>query len=109
MDSLQSKSLSGDIDHVISTLDPREADIIRLRFGLDGRDPLTLEEVGAKIGITRERVRNLQEQAIRNARKKMHQHEKQFTKEEIDENNKINERRKILNEILGREANASSN
>ena len=33
---------------------------------------------------------------------KMHQHEKQFTKEEIDENNKINERRKILDEILGR-------
>ena len=109
VDTLQSKSLIGDIDHVISTLDPREADIIRLRFGLDGRDPLTLEEVGAKIGITRERVRQLQEQAIRNARKKMHQHEKQFTKEEIDENNKINERRKILDEILGREANASSN
>ena len=58
VDSLQSKSLSGDIDHVISTLDPREADIIRLRFGLDGRDPLTLEEVGAKIGITREKYVN---------------------------------------------------
>lgn len=104
LESLQSKSLLGDIDHVISTLDPREADIIRLRFGLEGRDPLTLEEVGVKIGITRERVRQLQEQAIRNARKKMQQHEKQFSQEEIDERNKINERRKILQEILGKES-----
>ena len=35
---------------MLSQLEPREADIIRLRFGLEGRDPLTLEEVGAKIG-----------------------------------------------------------
>ena len=104
LESLQSKSLLGDIDHVISTLDHREADIIRLRFGLEGRDPLTLEEVGVKIGITRERVRQLQEQAIRNARKKMQQHEKQFSQEEIDERNKINERRKILHKILGKES-----
>ena len=104
LESLQSKSLLGDIDHVISTLDPREADIIRLRFGLEGRDPLTLEEVGVKIGITRERVRQLQEQAIRHARKKMQQHEKQFSQEEIDERNKISERRKILQDILGKES-----
>ena len=82
---------------------PREADIIRLRFGLEGRDPLTLEEVGVKIGITRERVRQLQEQAIRHARK-MQQHEKQFSQEEIDERNKISERRKILQDILGKES-----
>jgi len=105
-ESLQSKSLRGDIDHVISSLDPREADIIRLRFGLEGRDPLTLEEVGEKIGITRERVRQLQEQAIRHARKKMHQHEKQFTVEEIEERNRINERQKILKDLLGKDSNS---
>ena len=104
-ESLQSKSLRGDIDHVISSLEPREADIIRLRFGLEGRDPLTLEEVGEKIGITRERVRQLQEQAIRNARKKMHQHERQFTVEEIEERNRINERQKILKDLIGKESN----
>ena len=102
LDSLQTKSLQGDIDHVISTLDPREADIIRLRFGLEGRDPLTLEQVGEKIGITRERVRQLQEQAIRHARKKIHQYGRQFSREEIDEQNKINERKKILEQILGK-------
>ena len=61
------------MDKVLSTLEPREADIIRLRFGLEGRDPETLEEVGEQIGITRERVRQLQEQAIRQLRKKYEQ------------------------------------
>ena len=52
-ESLKSKSLIGDVNLVLSMLEPREADIIRLRFGLDGRDPLTLEQVGEQIGITR--------------------------------------------------------
>ena len=100
-ESLQSKSLRGDIDHVLSTLEPREADIIRLRFGLEGRDPLTLEEVGVKIGVTRERVRQLQEQAIRNIRQNMKRYEKQRTKDEIAEELKIAERKKILAKLLG--------
>lgn len=101
-ESLQSKSLCGDIDHVLSTLEPREADIIRLRFGLEGRDPLTLEEVGVKIGVSRERVRQLQEQAIRNIRQNMKKYEKQRTKDEIAEELKIAERKKILADLLGK-------
>ena len=85
LENLQSKSLIGDVDKVLSTLEPREADIIRLRFGLEGRDPQTLEEVGEQIGITRERVRQLQEQAIRQLRKNMNKFEKQRTWEEIQE------------------------
>ena len=81
-------------------LDPREADIIRLRFGLEGRDPLTLEQVGAKIGVTRERVRQLQEQALRQLRKEMATFEKQRTAEEIKEENRIEERGRILKGIL---------
>jgi RNA polymerase primary sigma factor len=85
---------------VLSKLDPREADIIRLRFGLEGRDPLTLEQVGAKIGVTRERVRQLQEQALRQLRKNMATFEKQRTAEEIEEEKRIEERGKILKGIL---------
>ena len=81
-------------------LDPREADIIRLRFGLEGRDPLTLEQVGAKIGVTRERVRQLQEQALRQLRKEMATFEKQRTAEEIKEEKRIEERGRILKGIL---------
>ena len=48
-EKLQNKSLISDVNLVLSKLDPREADIIRLRFGLEGRDPMTLEEVGSKM------------------------------------------------------------
>ena len=99
-EKLQSKSLIGDVNIVLSMLDPREADIIRLRFGLEGRDPMTLEEVGAKIGVTRERVRQLQEQALRQLRKNMATFEKQRTAEEIEEERRIEERGKILKGIL---------
>jgi len=81
-------------------LEPREADIIRLRFGLDGRDPLTLEEVGSQIGITRERVRQLQEQALRDLRKKMSNFEKQRTIEEIEMDNRMAERAQILQSLF---------
>lgn len=104
LEKLQSKSLVGDVDKVLSTLEPREADIIRLRFGLEGRDPKTLEEVGEQIGITRERVRQLQEQAIRQLRKSMTKFEKQRTWEEIQEENRIEERTKMLQNLLNKTA-----
>ena len=97
---LQSKSLIGDVNRVLAQLEPREADIIRLRFGLEGLEPLTLEEVGDKIGVTRERVRQLQEHALRQLRKNMANMEKQRTVEEIKEEERIAERNKILKGIL---------
>ena len=100
LETLQSKSVVGDINVVLSKLEPREADIIRLRFGLEGRDPLTLEQVGEKIGVTRERVRQLQEQALRRLRKNMAKMEKQRTAEEIAEENRIKQRTKILQGIM---------
>jgi len=105
VENLQSKSLIGDVDKVLSTLEPREADIIRLRFGLEGHDPQTLEEVGERIGITRERVRQLQEQAIRQLRRNMNKFEKQRTWEEIQEQKRIEERSKILEELLKKSTN----
>lgn len=105
VENLQSKSLIGDVDKVLSTLEPREADIIRLRFGLEGQDPQTLEEVGERIGITRERVRQLQEQAIRQLRRNMNKFEKQRTWEEIQEQKRVEERSKILEELLKKSTN----
>ena len=102
LESLQSKSLVGDVNQVLAMLEPREADIIRLRFGLDGRDPLTLEEVGDQIGITRERVRQLQEQALRDLRKKMANYEKQRTIEEVTLERQQAERAKILKDLLNK-------
>ena len=108
-ESLKSKSLIGDVNLVLSMLEPREADIIRLRFGLDGRDPLTLEQVGEQIGITRERVRQLQDQALRDLRKKMAKYEKQRTVEEIKQEELIAERTKILQDLLHKNTSNNAN
>ena len=56
------------VDQVLSTLSPREARIIRLRFGLENGHPYTLEEVGHKFGLTRERIRQIEGKALRRLR-----------------------------------------
>jgi RNA polymerase primary sigma factor len=56
------------VDEVLATLSPREARILRLRFGLDDDRPYTLEEVGAKFGLTRERIRQIEGKALRRLR-----------------------------------------
>lgn len=56
------------MDKLLATLPPREARILRLRFGLDDNHPYTLEEVGAKFGLTRERIRQIEGKALRRLR-----------------------------------------
>ncbi len=62
---LMVESLRKEIDRAISTLTPREADVVRLYFGLNSKHPMTLEEIGEKFDLTRERVRQIKEKAIR--------------------------------------------
>ena len=59
------ESLRKEIERAVSTLTQREADVIRLYFGLNGSHPMTLEEIGEKFDLTRERVRQIKEKAIR--------------------------------------------
>jgi len=59
------ESLSREIDRSLSTLTSREADVLRDFYGLNGKTALTLEEIGDKFGLTRERVRQIKEKAIR--------------------------------------------
>ncbi|NIP60160.1 MAG: sigma-70 family RNA polymerase sigma factor [Gemmatimonadetes bacterium] len=61
-------ALKETIEHTLATLKEREAKILRLYFGLDGQDPMTLEEIGSLLGITRERVRQIKEKALRRLR-----------------------------------------
>ena len=56
------------VEQVLSTLSPREARIIRMRFGLENGHPYTLEEVGQKFGLTRERIRQIEGKALRRLR-----------------------------------------
>lgn len=63
--TLMKESLKKDIDDVLSTLTEREATVIRYYFGLDTEYSLTLEELGEKLNLTRERVRQIKEKAVR--------------------------------------------
>ena len=61
-------SLRKEIQRILSTLSEREADVVRLYFGLDNKHPLTLEEIGEMFNLTRERVRQIKEKAIKRLR-----------------------------------------
>lgn len=95
-EDLHSKSLSNDVNEIIDGLDERESAIIRLRFGLSGERPMTLEEVGEEFSITRERVRQLQNIALKKLRQNMIQKEEQRTLEEIHEENMERKRMEVL-------------
>ena len=64
-EDLMMDSLRTEIERSLATLTPREGDVIRLYFGLGGQHPMTLEEIGEKFDLTRERVRQIKEKAIR--------------------------------------------
>jgi RNA polymerase primary sigma factor len=60
--------LKAQVDGVLSTLSPRERRVIELRFGLDGDKLFTLSEIGTELGVTRERVRQIETKALRKLR-----------------------------------------
>lgn len=69
--NIMKESLTNEINSGLSTLSPREMDILKLYYGIGGNKPLTLEEIGDRFDLTRERVRQLKERALRRLRKKV--------------------------------------
>jgi RNA polymerase primary sigma factor len=65
---LMAESLRVEVRRALSTLSDREAEVVRLYFGLDNEHSLTLEEIGERFNLTRERVRQIKEKAIRRLR-----------------------------------------
>jgi RNA polymerase primary sigma factor len=70
-DNLANQNWSEEVRRLLDTLTPIESRIIRWRFGLDDEDELTLKEIGDKYNLSRERIRQLQEQALGKIRKQM--------------------------------------
>jgi RNA polymerase primary sigma factor len=68
---LMEESLRLDIQYSLNALAPREAEVLAYYFGLKGEKPLTLDEIGVTLDLTRERVRQIKERAIRRLRKTM--------------------------------------
>lgn len=56
------------LERLLERIDDRAATILRLRYGLEGEDPLTLKQIGARIGLTRERVRQIEHEALKRLR-----------------------------------------
>ncbi len=96
---LNQKSIQGDLSELINRLEERESEIIKLRFGIERDSPLTLEEVGSIFGITRERVRQLQNMALLKMRRIMFSNERQLSRAEVDEANRERERMRVFQEF----------
>ncbi|HCR48024.1 MAG TPA: RNA polymerase subunit sigma [Bacteroidetes bacterium] len=77
-ETLMDESLKIDIERALSMLPPREAEITRLYFGIGREHPLTLEEIGQRFNLTRERVRQIKEKALRKLRQKHRREELQM-------------------------------
>lgn len=75
-EQLRDKNMQEEVGDLLEQLDDRERRIINARFGLDGSDPITLEEVGVKFGVTRERIRQLQNIALSKMRRALNKREK---------------------------------
>lgn len=99
-ESLRGKSDRSDIEDLLKGLEPREAEIIRLRFGLDGEVPLTLEQVGARFKLTRERVRQLEHLALMHLRRAMADKERIRTPEEAESERRQAARNEVLREFF---------
>src|ERR1035437_6180301 len=99
-DGLRDKNQNSDLHAMVDSLDEREAEIIKLRFGLDGKDELTLEEVGKKFHVTRERIRQLEYLALSKMRRALAKHEAVRTTEEIEEDERIRQRNVIIRDFI---------
>jgi RNA polymerase primary sigma factor len=62
------ESLKTEVSRALATLSEREAEVVRLYFGLHREHPMTLEEIGERFSLTRERVRQIKEKALRRLR-----------------------------------------
>ena len=99
-ENLRGKSDLTEIAEMLAHLEPREAEVITLRFGLNGESPLTLEEVGEMFKLTRERVRQLQQSALMQLRRMMTERQKLLTPEDVRKNRMADARAEVLREFF---------
>ena len=99
-ETLRGKSDNAEIGEMLAALDPREAEVLTLRFGLNGESPLTLEEVGEMFKLTRERVRQLQQSALMQLRRIMTERQKLLTPEDVRKNKMAEARTEVLSEFF---------
>ena len=102
-EGLGDKNLHEDLSAMVNSLDPREASIIKLRFGLEGQKELTLEEVGKKFKVTRERIRQLEYLALGKIRRQMQSHNKIRTADEVEQETLAEHRAEVIRDFIAKQ------
>ena len=99
-DNLRDKNLNSDLHSMVDSLDKREAEILRMRFGLDGRSQLTLEEVGRRFNVTRERIRQLEYIALGKMRRAMVKNEAVRNADDVEQEERQRKRMTVIREFI---------
>ena len=102
-EGLGDKNLKEDLSAMVNSLEPREASIIKLRFGLDGESELTLEEVGRKFKVTRERIRQLEYLALGKIRRQLQSHNRIRTADEVEQETLAEHRAEVIREFIAKQ------
>jgi RNA polymerase primary sigma factor len=99
---LREKSLMEDLHAAVLSLDPRAALILTLRFGLNGEDPLTLEDLGRRFRVTRERIRQLESMSLRKIRRRMKEQNREPSWGEFKEAQDVAKRARAVRALIAR-------
>jgi RNA polymerase primary sigma factor len=99
-DNLRDKNLNNDLHSMVDSLDKREAEIIKMRFGLDGHNELTLEEVGRRFNVTRERIRQLEYIALGKMRRAMAKNEAVRSADDVEQEDRQRMRMDVIREFI---------
>jgi len=105
----EDKALIKDLHSIFDRIKPRDAEVIKMRFGVGYPEPMTLDEVGKHLEITRERVRQIQESAIRQIRTFMQEMESPLTAEAMQSLEEEKMKMQALQEFIESQAEAPEN
>jgi len=100
MEELYSKATKKQVHTILATMDSREATVLCRRYGLDGQKSATLDLIGEELGLTRERVRQVEMEAVAHFRRLLEEEDRPLTQKEVDKNMREKGRIEVLRQFM---------